>query len=372
MKTFTSTTSCSNNAQDANERAQLANTLAKKARDYRDIRNSHATELTEWERIMVDCPVILLSIAFFILAVVEIIISWKMYGELQASILSIPNPFLSIFIGLMVVSLGAVISHYVAKRLSGSSFDLEVFNILHRSRNAIPRSIAEENVRVKTRKHLLIGLILFSILFVGVISISFQRIGLMGAITGKSFGLLQKLLPVIIVTLEVFCGIYLGYFFRRIWKKWGIKKTHQQFERAKNGCAYETRMCKECHDHAMSNNEQVSYNRELRDTIFRFDYRSQDNDNYVDEIPEMKYVKVLVTNEDKPLQGIHIFGLLPGHEFTNGIHTNHSGHAVLEWMSDKDYLEGVMVNNLPYQGPFRSTTNIKIDLDSQKSLKPVS
>jgi hypothetical protein len=370
MKNYNSTKT-SPNAQSSNERAQSANAFAKQARGFRDIRNTLAIELKEWERIMVDSPVVLLTIAFFILAVVEIIISWKMYGEMQASILSVPNPFLSTFMGLMVVSLGAVVSHYVAKRLSGSLFELEVFNMMHKNNNAMPRVVAEEKVRIKTRKHFQIGLILFLILVIGVLAISFQRVGMMGAITGKSFGLLQKLLPVIIVTLEVFCGIYLGYLFRKIWKNRKIKKQHEQFEKTKDACAYETRMCKECYDHAVQRDEQLSYNRELRDTMFRFEHRSQDNDNYVNEIQEAKNIKVLVTNEGKPLQGIHLFGLLPGREFTNGIYTNDTGQAVLEWMNDENYLEGVMVNNFPFKGPFRNNTNIKIDLDqdNQKVLK---
>lgn len=361
--------SVSLNAQGANERAQSANTFAKQARGFRDARNIRLEIIHEWERIMVDSPVVLLTIAFFILAIVEIIISWKMYGEMQASILSVPNPFLSIFMGLMVVSLGAVVSHYVAKRLSSSLFELEVFNMRHQSNNAMPLAVAEEKVRAKTRKHFQIGMILFIILVVGVITISMQRVGLMGAVTGQSFGLLQKLLPVIIVTLEVFCGIYLGYFFKRLAQKGKIKKEHQQFEKKKEACAYSTLMTKECYDHAQQRNELMSYNRELRDTLYRFEHRSQDNDNYVDEIPEAKNIKVLITNEGKPFQGVHLFGLLPGREFTNGIYTNDSGQAVLEWISDEDYLEGVMVNNLPHQGPFRNNSNIKIDLDNPKMLK---
>lgn len=144
MKNYTAT--ASPNAQGANERAQSANTFAKQSRSFRDTRNTHATELREWERIMVDSPVVLCTITFFILAVVEIIISWKMYGELQASILSIPNPLLSTFMGLMVVFLGAVVSHFVAKRLSGSLFELEVFNIIHKSGNEMPRAVAEEKL----------------------------------------------------------------------------------------------------------------------------------------------------------------------------------------------------------------------------------
>ena len=367
MKNVTSTTDRPN-ALGANERAQSANNLAKKARSIRDTRNTHASELREWQCIMVDSPVVLLTIAFFILALVEIIISWKMYGEMQASILSVPNPLFSTFLGLMVVSLGAVVSHYVAKSLSNSLFELEVFNMMHKSNHAMPRAVAEENISVKKRKHFVIGLVLFFILVIGVLAMSFQRVELMGAITGQNFGLLQKMLPVIIVTLEVFCGIYLGYFFRKIWKKKANKKLHQQFEKTKNACAYETRMCKECYDYAVQRNEQLSYHRELRDTMFRFEHRSQDHDNYVDEIPEAKNVKVLVSGEGRPIQGVHLFGLLPGRECTNGIYTSYTGQAVLEWMSDEDYLEGVMVNNRPHQGPFRNNSSIMLDIDKQKML----
>jgi hypothetical protein len=235
----------------------------------------------------------------------------------------------------------------------------------------MPLAVAEEKVSMKTRKHFQIGVILFVILVIGVFAISMQRVGMMGAVTGQSFGLLQKLLPVVIVTLEVFCGIYLGYFFRRMAMKKEIKKENQQYFKTKEVCAYETRMCKECFDHALIQNEPLIYNRELRDTMYRFEHRSQDNNNYVDEIPEVKNIKVLVTDEGKPMQGVHLFGLLPGREFTNGIYTNEKGLAVLEWISDEDYLEAVMVNNLTHQGPFRNHSNIKIDIDNQKMLKAV-
>ena len=40
----------------------------------------------------------------------------------------------------------------------------------------MPRVVAEENVRVKTFRHFMIGLILFFILVLGVFAISFQRV----------------------------------------------------------------------------------------------------------------------------------------------------------------------------------------------------
>lgn len=361
--------SAKTNNQGAHERAQSANNFAKLGRKYRDLRDSLTEEYSAWQAIMVDCPVLMFTIAFFILGIVEIIISWQMYGDLQSSILDRPSPFLSIFLGLMVVLLGAVVSHYVGKRISSSLFELEVFNMRHQSKYSMPLTEAQDKVRIKTRKHFQIGTLLFIILIIGVLAISFQRVALMGAITGENFGLLQKLLPVIIITLEVFTGIYLSYFFRRIALRRKIQKMNKAFEANKNACAYETRLCNDIYEHAVSRNEQVTYNRELRDTIYRFTHRSQDSDMYVDEIPETRSVKVLVMDEGHTVAGVHVFGILPGNRFTNAIWTNDVGHAVLEWQDESEFLASVMVDNCEHQGPFRANTNIKIDIDRPKMIK---
>lgn len=356
-------------AKSAMERAQSANTFAKEARTHRDQRDSLVDSLAAWEQIMIDCPVVLLTMSFFILAVVEIVISWTMYGDLQSSILSRPNPLLSIFMGMMVVSIGAVVSHYVSKRLSSSLFELEVFNLRYRNENSMALAVAEEKVRIKTRKHFRIGLVLFTILIIGVLAISFQRVGLMSAISGKSFGLLSKLLPVIIVILEVFCGIYLGYFFRRISAKRQIVKLNKSFNKSKTACAYETHMCQECYQHSMNKGDNINYNRELRDTLYRYDRRTQDNDNYVDEIPEVKNLNMLIMNDGQIVSGVQLFGLLPDNNFTNSIWTNNQGQAVLEWQTNHDCLESLMIDRIEYPGPFKAFSSIKIDIDMPKMLK---
>lgn len=359
----------SSNSKNANERAQFSNTLAKQGRGFRDDLNHLIQDFTNCEAIMVNSPVSLLTFAFFVLAIFEIIVSWKMYGELQSGILNRPNPFLSILLGIVVVSLGAVVSHYLAKRLSSSVFELEVYNMRHRSNYQIAQAVAEEKVREKTRKHFKIGIILFVVLVVGVLSISMIRVGLMGQISGQNLGLMQQLLPVIIVALEVFCGIYLGYFFKRLYMKRKIRQLHKSFHKAKDACAYETQMCHECYHHAVDRNEKIIFNRELSNALYRFDYRSKDNDDYVDEIPIAKNIKVLVMDAGQAKRGVHLFGLLPGHEFTSAIWTNESGQAIVEWQGDQDYLESLVINNHEHQGPFRDKSNVKIDLDRPSNQK---
>src|SRR6185312_6714476 len=257
------------NAQGANERAQLANANAQKARGYRDTRDTFLITLKEWERIMINCAVKLFTIAFFLLALFEIIISWPGYQELTAGVGDRPNMFLSLLLGVAIVTAGAVVSHLIGKKISRSLFELEVFNMSHSSKYSTPNSKVEETVRADTQKQFLMGLVVYFVVAIVVLAISFQRVGLMGAITGQNYGFVQKLLPAIVITLEVFAGIYLVYVFKRLAQKRKIAKLNKKFVRARSDCAYETRLCHDLVEHATARSENIVYNLELRDALYR-------------------------------------------------------------------------------------------------------
>lgn len=361
-------TSIAGNNHAIHEKAQNANNFAKHGRQFRDIRNSLVEEYNSWESYMNDSPVLLFTLAFFFLGIVEIIISWQMYGDLQSSIFDRPNPFLSGFLGMVIVTLGAVVSHYIGKSISSSLFNLEVYKLRHNSKYSISVSEAIDKVKSKTRKHLVIGIVIFIVLLLLVLGISFQRVALMGAISGENFGFFQKILPSIIVTLEVVSGIYLSYFFMRMLMKRKIRKQNKGFVTNKNACAYETTLCHGMYEHAMDRNEKVTYNKELNDTIYRFTKRSQDSDSYVDEIPEIRNLKVCVTNEGQVASGVHVFGILDEKKFTNAIRTNEMGQAILEWKWDNEYLVSVMVGGAPYPGPFHAYTDVILEIDHPKML----
>lgn len=352
------------NASRANERAQYSNSLANKARQHRDQYFSLKTELDNWTRIMVDTPVLFWSIVNLFLAVAEIIVSWSMYEEVQSNLFNLqPVTGVTIFFGLVIVILAAVVSHLFSKSLSTPIFELEVFNFLHKNDYNKPRVEAEEIISVKRRSDLWFGVFWLFVLLTLVTLISFNRVLLMGMLNDTEYSIWQNLIPIIIVIFEVFCGIYLFYLFNRIKKTIKMKVARRKYDNLKNNCAYEAKMANESYQHAIKREEEITHTKDLKDCIFRYEKRSHDNDNYVDEIPESKSINVLITEQERPKSGVHLYGILPNRKFTNGINTNENGQANLEWIGDDDYLVGLMVNNIPIQGPYPNNSNFKISID---------
>lgn len=367
MKQISSNLSATN-AQESISRAQTSNRAAKAARTARDERNFILQVLEDWARIFTNSPIGILTALFIFAVGMELLFSWPMYSDLMSQMLGSANAMLSLIGGVFIVLWGAYVSHLLAKKMSPSVFDYTVYNEIKFSKNAMPQAAAEEKAHIARHRDFFKGLILGILLLVVVAAISWQRAWLMGAITGSDYSLTHKLLPVVCVLIEIISGIYIGYIIRRYREKRKAKKLHKEFLNRKDICAYETNMAHEHYQHALSTNEKVHFSKELRDTLYRFEHRSQDNDEYVNEIPVLKTLKVVVADENGMVQGIHLAGVLANGEYCNSIWTNDQGEGVLTWDNDAKEVLAVYTDNQQHRGPFRENSTIRLDLKRLKQI----
>ena len=127
-------------------------------------------------------------------------------------------------------------------------------------------------------------------------------------------------------------------------------------------------MVHEHYQHALSTNEKVHFSKELRDTLYRFENRGQDNDDYVNEIPALKTLKVVIADESGLVEGVHLAGILANGEYCNSIWTNKLGEGILTWDCDAKEVVTVYANNEQHSGPFRENSTIRIDLKRIKKI----
>lgn len=359
----------SNNAQEAMNRAQIANNAAKSGRTARDIFNAILGVLDEWSRIFVHSPVGILTAFFFFAVLMEIFFSWPMYEDIMSQITGRGNAFLSLTGALFIVLWGAYCSHLIAKKMSRAVFNYTVTNEMRSSRGTIPQAAAVEKAQILTHRDLLKGVIFGTLLLLVVTAISWNRVWLQGAISGRDYGLIQKLLPVVCVLVEIISGLYLGYLLRRLIQAIKAKRLQKQFTREKDLCAYETKMCHEHYQKALADGEKIHYSLELRDTLYRYEHRSQDGDNYLDPIPELKTLKVIVCNETGPQADVHLAGILANGEYCNSIWTDLQGEGVLAWDGNAREVSVIYADNEEHMGPFRENSTVRIILRRRKQLK---
>jgi uncharacterized membrane-anchored protein YhcB (DUF1043 family) len=359
----------STNSQEAVNRAQNSNRAAKAARTARDKRLFILQVLEDWARIFTNSPIGILSALFLFAVIMEIFFSFPMYTDLMSQMTGKGNVVLALVGGFFIVLWGAYVSHLFAKKMSPAMFNYTVYNEMKFSKNAMPQAAAEEEARIATKRDLTKGLILGILLLIVVAAISWQRVWLMGAITGLDYSLTYKLLPVVCVLIEIISGIYVGYLIRRFRESRKAKKLQKEFVREKDLCTYETKMAYEHHQHAATIGEPLHYSKELRDAYYRYEHRSHDEDNYIDPIPEQKTLKVVVADNDGLVQGVHLAGLLSNGEYCNSIMTNEQGEGVLTWDSDAKEVMLVYTDNEQHNGPYRENSTIRIDLKRTKKIK---
>jgi len=363
------TTLSETNTQEAVRRSSISNGSAKIARVAMGRRNSIQQVLEDWSRIFTNSPVAILTALFIFSVLLEIFFSFPMYLDLMSQMTGKGNFVLALLAALFIVLWGAYVSHLLAKKMSPSVFDYTVYNEMKFSQKAMPQAAAEEKAQVATRRDLIKGLIYGIFLLAIVAAVSWQRVLLMGTITASDYSFIHKLLPVVCVLIEIISGLYVGYLIRRFRESLKVRKFHKVYIREKDFCAYNTRMAHEHHQHAIENGEKLHYSKDLYDSLYRYDHRSQDDDNYIDPIPLQKTLSVTVADDQGLLHGAHLAGRLSNDEYCNSIYTNDQGEGILSWDSDAKEVLWVYVDNEQYKGPFRENSKIRIDIKRIKQIE---
>lgn len=357
------------NSQEAVSRASSSNRASKSARVAIGKRNFIQQILDDWARIFTNSPVGILTALFVFAVLMEIFFSFPMYLDLMSQMTGKGNFILALLGALFIVLWGAYVSHLLAKKMSPSVFDYTVYNEMKFSKNAMPQAAAEEKARIASRNDLIKGLFFGIFLLIVVAAISWQRVLLMGAITSADYSLIHKLLPVVCVLIEIISGLYVGYLIRRFLESRKAKKLHKEYVRERDLCVYDTKMAHEHHQHAIEKNEKLHYSKELYDANYRYEHRSQDDENYIDPIPVQKTLTVVVADDNGLMHGVHLAGRLANGEYCNSIYTNEHGEGILSWDSDAKEVLLVYVDNEQHKGPYRENSKIRIDLNRMKKIE---
>lgn len=344
------------NAMRANDRAAYANGYARLGRECREIYLSANQAINDWKSIMAGSPVFLLTLIFFISAIAEIVYSWEMYREFLGAFFGIPHWSIVLLLGLVINVGAAYVSHLISKTMSSNLFDLEVYNYQFISKRGLIQEVeAVEYILKDKRKDLIYGIISAIVLLSIVCFISWQRSFLMTDISGVDYSLVQKILPVLIVLMEILTGIYLGIYLipliaRTIIRNREKKKTMEYITL----CSKDDRLVTALLVTARENGEKYTPTKEIADSLFRINNRSSDSLNYVDEI-NIKQIEVNVVNSNKnPVPNIHVVGFLPSNNsITNGL-TGYDGRIFLVWDSQDDYITKLQIDgNLIFEGQYR-------------------
>ena len=367
MKPINSTGSI--NQQDAVNRAQNSHKAADAARIARDERNDIREMLKDWKGIFINSPISVITSLFVFAVLMEIIFSFPMYMDLMSQMLGKGNPALALIGALFIVLWGAYASHLLAKQLSPSVFKYTVYNVMRHSKGTLPLAAAEEKAHAARKSDFFKGLVLAVILLAVVAVISWLRSKYVEILTGVPQGFTHKLLPSLCVLIEIISGIYIGYIIRRFFESLRARRLNKKFMRQRDICAYETKMAHAHYKHASEIGELVEYVKDLRDVEYRFEHRTIGQDNYVDPIPELKTLKVVVADENGPLQGAHMAGILANREYCNSVYTNQDGEGTLSWEGEERQVMAVYINNEQFNGPFRENATIRIDVKTVKQIK---
>lgn len=359
----TPTLSHNSNTIEANNRSQNSNRAAKAARIAKEELNRLLAILDEWSQIFSNSSVALGTSLFMFATAMELFFSWPMYIDMMSQMTGKANNVLAGIGGGFLVLWGAYVSHLIAKRMSPAMVEYHTFNILQNKDNKLPIAAAKEKAKIAMKRDFILGLILGILLLLIVAAISWQRVWLITDITGVDYSLMHKLLPVICVLIEIVSGIFISYLRMRIKTIIKVNKLKKRFEKEKSICAFETMMAQEYHTKAEDDGEKAVHSKELSDALFRYEHRSQDNDNYVDEIPSVKTLKIIVANQNGMLSGVHLAGVLSNGEYCNTIKTNEKGEGTLSWHGESSEMLKVYTDNIPHLGPFRENSSIRIDLN---------
>ena len=358
------------NFQEAINRASSSNRAAKAARNAEEKRNFIQQILDDWARIFTNSPIGILTALFLFAVLMEIFFSFPMYLDLMSQMTGGKNYVLAFVGAIFIVLWGAYVSHLIAKKMSPSVFDYTVYNELKFSKRAMPQAAAEEKVRIATRRDLLKGLLFGILIMVVVASISWQRVFLLKTINSVAdYSLFHKLMPVICVLIEIVSGLYIGYLIRRFRESRKANKLNKEFIHEKGSCVYETQMAHEHYHHALEKGEKIHYSKDLYDSNYRYEHRSQDDDNYCDPIPVQKTLSVVVADGNELLEGVHLRGWLSNGDYCNSICTDDKGEGILSWDSAAKDVMVISTDDIQHKGPWHENSKIRLNLPRLKKIE---
>ena len=291
------------NAQHQNANAGISNQHAKAMTYYRNADSlakqanhsiNHAREtrnkiryledlLSHMDSIINITLVVILTILFFGVAVVEFLISKEIYREISRFDWAIAAAFFGV---------GILISHFIGYKLAK-----ELRSFLYFERRLNPHNDGkideeiEEEVKKESNKNFIIGVIL-AIIFLTIITwLSYQRVKyeIEAGMRELGYGV-EDMLPTFLYLVELFLGIYFIVFVRYMWLKYKLGRARKHFKKSVNEAANLTHRAIEQYQRAEAMNFDpftLTVSDDIHSAFYRHEVKSVDHpDDYI-ELPEM-------------------------------------------------------------------------------------
>lgn len=353
----------------ANKEARTAGLHAKEGRELKVRKESIAKILNAWEGIMSNAPVTIFSSIFATSFIVDIMVSWEMYRDLIGYVFD-DQPFWAILlVGLVINGIALKVSHYLGKTKSRALFDLEVWNYIHlRHGGDYDPELAERAIEKECRRDF-ISFLFWSLILVGTVaSISWQRSFLLSAAGNQTadYNSFQKILPVILIIVEVFTGVFLFYVLKYAGKKINFSRIKKAFEFHLRKCGEHDQIAGRLYERAISQGEKFDIQKDLKDSIFRLKFRHI-SENYLDECQFSQARFEIQINGRTQVPNMRVVGSLPDGSFTDASFTDELGKASLHWKIFYPAIEKIWVNGIEILGPFSKDTEHLIRLGLPQS-----
>lgn len=353
--------------QRANRRAVSASKYFATARQHREAHQKYKYLFDKWENIIYSPEAIILTLVFVVSCPVEIMVSYEMYREMLGNYSGDPSPVLIWLMGFFVVGMAAWVSHMLSLKLSHSIRRLEIFS-LQNNQPGLLEVEAIETINKISRKQFTRGVIFFILLIIVVGAISWQRSLLTVAATGQdTISLLDKLLPIVVVIIEVFTGIYAAYFIRFFHLRFLRKSTRKAFEKYADKGAAETQMSYILFTRAKEAEEKFELSNDIKDVLYRVTFLSEGDDHYTDEIKISQCKLIVVDQADRPVPKVKVVGLQNQSKLTIPTFTDNEGIAFLHWNLEHP-LEAIDIGGQIFEGPYFRNSTYKQEIATQQQL----
>lgn len=236
-------------------------------------------ELAKIKEIMANGRVVTYTVLFFLVVIIELLLSFEIYNDLISRNVGSLNSILPGFlVAGTIVLMAAVASHLISLFYSPTLRDVELNKMLQRG---LLLEEAKRKLTKRVNNNFAFGVVLASFTLGLVYALSNSRIADYELINADiTYNYIDLFAPIIFVGLEITFGIFLYHGVSRMILEIMMNRSKKQLAFLKDECHHLTKLAVEYHEKSGHHKPSV----ELREALYRFKHRSIANDNYLDPI----------------------------------------------------------------------------------------
>ncbi|MBP8239084.1 MAG: hypothetical protein KAX50_03955 [Saprospiraceae bacterium] len=364
-------------SEAASRQAAEANQAALIARKHRDEYHRQKAIIEGWNGIMSNSSPLKLTVIAFVLALLNMLASWEMNWDIldQTGVfnmfgLEVPPKWSPLVIAIPLEALALGVAYWLGKAYYREIFEWGVWNRVHLiHKGNYHQQLAEKDETLHRSQNRLRFLILLGLVLIVQIGISGHRIY---TLDNNHISALLAVLAAVFLMGEVVTGVYFDFLLKRMSLASSMQKSMASFNSAMTRCADGDRMVFELLGKAERQQHERPLSGDIARSIYRYQNRAQDSENYVDEISGKQISIRIQTSEGTAVANASIVGELPDGAITPPVFTNGNGDAILSWMGNGEYVEFIKANDVTFPGPFTKDAIYSLRLPRKTPINDVS